>query len=222
METIPSWIYTSIIGVVCLIAGWGFALFLRKSSNAQVTRDKQDETNEQSRVTAQTAARNVISIDELIKRTNEQDRQIVILQSQISPFWSAVQTKIAEDLHHPEPEFAEMDNLLEQLESLTITEGGRTKLKGLLVERSDATHPAIKPSERGSAQLMLSVMEKVLTEAEDSPRESVIDLTLVDIQPKINKLMADIVEIGEAKGELQQDVKEIKSDVKEIKSDLIK
>lgn len=97
--------------------------------------------------------------------------QIVALNTQISPFWAAVQTKIAKDLTHPHIQFKEMDELLLELENLTITINGRARLLELINERIISIDPKVSQSEKNSAKIMKIVMEKVVTEANESASE---------------------------------------------------
>ena len=85
--------------------------------------------------------------------------------TQISPLWAQVQAKIASELHHPNPNYAAMDRLLEKLEALTITGDERIALKLLLLKRSRDMSPEVSEDERKSAILMIQVMGKVLIEA---------------------------------------------------------
>jgi len=96
----------------------------------------------------------------------EQAKQAI----QLSPLWARVQAQISSDLHHPHPRYLEMDTLLEELESLTITPSQRNRLKILLFERSTDMHPDITDSQREKAKLMIVVMDMVVAEAHDSKK----------------------------------------------------
>jgi hypothetical protein len=87
------------------------------------------------------------------------------LETQISPFWASVQLQISKDLHHPNPRYHEMDDLLEKLEALTISPEERERLKALLVERSSDTHEDISEDQRKKASLMIPLMDMVTEEA---------------------------------------------------------
>src|ERR1700691_4149119 len=87
------------------------------------------------------------------------------LETQISPFWASVQLQISKDLHHPNPRYHEMDDLLEKLEALTISPEERERLKALLVERSSDTHEDISEAQRKKASLMIPLMDMVTEEA---------------------------------------------------------
>jgi hypothetical protein len=102
------------------------------------------------------------------ERLGKIEGQIAVLGVQVSPLWAAVQSKIAKDLTHPSPQFQEMDELLRQLEALTIGDEDRERLEVLLVERMSSTDPEVSDDERASAKLMIGVMRKVLEEAASS------------------------------------------------------
>jgi hypothetical protein len=91
-----------------------------------------------------------------------------ILATQVSPLWARVQSQIANELHHPNLRYAEMDKLLEKLESLDITSEERARLKELLLQRSVDTHSDIDDDQRSSALIMVSVMGKVLKETKEA------------------------------------------------------
>ena len=92
------------------------------------------------------------------------------LDTKVSPLWARVQTVIAADLHHPHPQYAEMDRLLEELEKLTISEAGRSRLKILLQQRSMDMDPDITQAQRDKSVLMLHVMDLVVQEAGSTGR----------------------------------------------------
>lgn len=57
------------------------------------------------------------------------------LETQMEPFWSAVQADLIKILHHPLPERAGMDDLLDKLDPRkpgTLAPAERAELKGLL------------------------------------------------------------------------------------------
>jgi hypothetical protein len=97
------------------------------------------------------------------------DMQIALtkLETQVSPMWATVQARMSADLHHPDQRYYEMDRLLEELDMLTITAAGRTRLKKLLVARSIDMHKDITESQRKSALAMIPLMDLVVMEAED-------------------------------------------------------
>lgn len=115
------------------------------------------------------------------EQVREEDRKwkaqieadMVQLKTQMSPLWAQVQSRIAAELHHPHPRYAEMDKLLERLETvpLQMSPAERDRLKELLRLRSLDMHPDITPGQRSSAVLMLGVMDKVLEESalKDNP-----------------------------------------------------
>jgi hypothetical protein len=105
------------------------------------------------------------SVALLYSRIRAIELKVTELSVQVSPLWARMQSRIAAELHHPHPRYSEMDSLLEQLEALTITDEGRTRLKILLEIRSKDMHTDITPAQRSSAALMLGIMDKVLEES---------------------------------------------------------
>lgn len=79
-----------------------------------------------------------------------------------NPFWATFQTQIVDTLHHPHLASYEMDQLLEKLEKLTITDDERLDLEGRLREIS-LSHQDLKERER--AELLLFTMPRVLRES---------------------------------------------------------
>jgi hypothetical protein len=114
------------------------------------------------------------AIAALYGRLRDLEDKMAIVTTQVSPLWKQVESRIAAELHHPHPRYAEMDQLLEQLEArpLQLSDASRLRLKELLSLRAVDTHPDITPQQRSSAALMLGVMDKVLEEtamAADAP-----------------------------------------------------
>jgi hypothetical protein len=107
-------------------------------------------------------------------KLSEQEKEIAILKTQISPLWSQVQARISADLHHPHPRYLEMDTLLEKLEALTISSEERLRLKVLLQERSVDIHYEISNEQRAEAKLMIGVMDLVLDEAREEKEKETI------------------------------------------------
>lgn len=100
-----------------------------------------------------------------VARIGALESRVEMLNMQLSPFWAAVQTKIAADLTHPSPQFAEMDSLLRSLQNLTIGSAERDRLEVLLHQRAVTDDPEVSEDEKKSARLMIGVMEKVVIEA---------------------------------------------------------
>jgi len=100
----------------------------------------------------------------LFKRVRTMETTIAQLDTKVGPLWAQVQSKVAQELHHDDPKYAEMDKLLEQLINLTLTPENRSRLKTLLIART--TDPHVSDEEQKSAQLMLLTMDKVVTESQ--------------------------------------------------------
>lgn len=96
------------------------------------------------------------------KEQAETAKRLAILETQMTPFWATLQTKLADALHHPHPESKERDALLEKLEKLTITQDERARLRTLLAEIIE--NPAETVEEKAKAQLLLLAMPLVIAE----------------------------------------------------------
>jgi hypothetical protein len=103
-------------------------------------------------------------LKELRDQVEELRRAMATVNTQMSPLWARVQAQIATDLHHPNVRYAEMDGLLEKLDTLKITTDERLRLKVLLVERSKDIHEDISQEQREKAAFMVTVMDMVLAE----------------------------------------------------------
>lgn len=99
----------------------------------------------------------------LFKRMRTLETTVATLDTKVGPLWSQVQSRVAQELHHDDPKYAEMDHLLEELIALRISEPDRSRLRKLLTDRS--TDPLVTEAEHKSAQLMLLTMDKVVIEA---------------------------------------------------------
>jgi hypothetical protein len=103
----------------------------------------------------------------------ELNKNMAIVNAQMSPLWARVQAQIVADLHHPDPRYHEMDALLEKLEAGKLADSDRDRLEVLLLERSIDLHRDITPEQRAAAAYMITVMRKVLVErAEATAAES--------------------------------------------------
>lgn len=88
--------------------------------------------------------------------------QVEVLSAQVKPVLTVVWDRITKDLIHPEPQFAEMDALMHDLESLSLTEAGHARLLVLLKARITSTDPAVSDDEKESAQVVEIVMRKAI------------------------------------------------------------
>lgn len=119
------------------------------------------------------------------ERLDAVEKQLAQMDFKITPMWAKVQRQISEDLHQPHPRFKEMDGLLEKLDNETIDNypGDRTKLKKLLLERSVDMDPEITDSQRASAAIMATVMDKVV--AENKIEGELINVEATGESPKV-------------------------------------
>lgn len=102
-------------------------------------------------------------------RSGQQDSaallaRIVALETKVDVFWQAVQADMIKLLHHPYPERAELDRLLDRLQDKTITDGERTRLRELLTAIRDASPASpppfrIDPAEQVAAVFLLHTMD---------------------------------------------------------------
>jgi hypothetical protein len=91
--------------------------------------------------------------------------RLSILETQVSPLWSALQKEVADTLHHPHPESAELDGLLEDLEALRLDAVKTARLNTLLREKVDDKTQS--EDERKRAELLLFIMSRVIKEREE-------------------------------------------------------
>jgi hypothetical protein len=101
----------------------------------------------------------------MVERVAELEKEVLILKTQVQPFWTVLQEKMVRDLLHPHPQFFEMDELMRQLNALTITDEGRARLGVLIEERIVSTDPAVSEDEKETARHFKWAMGKVLEEA---------------------------------------------------------
>ena len=96
-------------------------------------------------------------------RLRSLETNFAAIDTKVSPLWKQVEAKIANELHHDDPRYAEMDHLLENLLALRLSTEERHRLKELLTQR--VVDPSVPVEEQKSAKLMIAVMDKVLIEA---------------------------------------------------------
>lgn len=104
----------------------------------------------------------LVEDEKKLKERDDLQRRLTQLETQISPFWATLQTKLADALHHPHPESLESDALLEKLEKLTITGPERDRLGVLLSET--IADPKIATEEKAKAQMLILAMPLVTGE----------------------------------------------------------
>ncbi len=98
-------------------------------------------------------------------------RDYKLMNSPIWSAWSKLQKELADTLHHPHPESAEMDKLLEKLETFAVTgiseisDQDRARLTKLLRERVDDENQT--QAERIRAEFLLFAMPRARKEQED-------------------------------------------------------
>lgn len=98
---------------------------------------------------------------QLVLYKRERNRQ---KKSSLWMAWAALQSELAETLHHPHPESREMDKLLEKLATFTVTglseisEEDRARLTVLLREKVD--DPNQRKEERIRAEFLLFAMPR--------------------------------------------------------------
>lgn len=89
--------------------------------------------------------------------------QIFGLRPKIKPFWAKLQSDVANTLHQPHPEYAEMDDYYEKLENLTITAEERVRFTALL-EQSE-NDPEVSDDFKARVKILRIAIPRVLDEA---------------------------------------------------------
>jgi len=81
-----------------------------------------------------------------------------------APFWTILQTQMADSLHHPHPESRELDRLLEKLENrpTNLLTDERARLEELLREKAADLNES--KDERNRAEFLLFAMREVVKE----------------------------------------------------------
>jgi hypothetical protein len=103
----------------------------------------------------------LVAIGALLFRLRKAEHSIVALETQVSPFWASLQTKIVDALHQPDVKHAATDELLEKLQDLRITSAERRTLETRL---KNIKHTATSDVAE-KAEALLMVMPLVLQEA---------------------------------------------------------
>jgi hypothetical protein len=90
----------------------------------------------------------------------EQERRIAILETKMSVLWNGVSADLAAILHHPLPQYAERDRLLERFLDGDITPEELDRLRELLREAVGDIHTQTPTSgERVAASILLRMLE---------------------------------------------------------------
>lgn len=102
----------------------------------------------------------IAAIGLVYSRLRGMEKSIAVLQTQVSPFWQSIQTKVADALHQPDIQHADTDRLLEKLEDGTLHPEEQGKL-----ERKLQTMVTTSPTDVAEkAQVLLTVMPLVVKE----------------------------------------------------------
>jgi hypothetical protein len=114
-----------------------------------------------------------------------------------SPYFDELQRSLATIKHHPGPEHAEMDKLLEQLQGLTITSIGRARLEEILQAEID------------DPEVPIALALKIISPQEKVRIQAVVDdaRLLLATMPKVvaAQKAVDVIAAKDAKKELERD-----------------
>ncbi len=83
-------------------------------------------------------------------------------KAKLTGFWAALQTRMVDLLHHPDPRSHKLDKLLEELEALTLTPERTLELEDILERK--AKNPKESKDERNRAEFLLIAMREVVLE----------------------------------------------------------
>jgi hypothetical protein len=139
---------TLLVGVAAIVVSVVMGLYVRALS-------KQDRAD---------AAHQVVLAD-LASRLSKIEG---VIETQ-SPFFASIQSHVIDLLHHPDPENARLDYLLERLKSKQIAADEQIELEGILQEM--AAHSS-DDHQRQAAVALSALMPLVLVEAEGDPAAS--------------------------------------------------
>lgn len=116
----------------------------------------------------------------LYARVRKLEGQILVMATQVQPFWAVVQEKMVKDLTHPAKEFHEADALLAKLKDKEIDAEERARLLELMEHRVIDPNPKIALSERETAGGLAFVMRKV--EEEEASAAPIAEVQVVAIK----------------------------------------
>ena len=100
-------------------------------------------------------------ITKILTRIDALEKTTVELTTKVAPFWSSLQSKLADALTRPT--HREMDKLLAKLQDLSITDPERVQLNGMLDET--LLDPETTEEFRNLARLLITAMPLVVQEA---------------------------------------------------------
>lgn len=180
--------------LIVSIVGWliviGLALYLRNSGERRQDDDAQVKKNESE------IAKLVTAIDKIKDRQESMERQILTLDFPVKLLWAKAQGHAADALHHPEPRFKEMDDLLDKLslkgldrngDILPMTEKDTARLKELLLHRSTDMSEDVTHYEREQAKIMPVLMDNKLIEEQKGTGKEPLNIELVGEAPEDEK-----------------------------------
>ena len=94
--------------------------------------------------------------------------RVAVLETKIDLFWAGLMKDAATILHHPDPSYAERDNLLEKLLSGDITLNELTRLRGMLKPVVGTLHTdSENTGEALAASILLRLIEAQFPGSQD-------------------------------------------------------
>lgn len=116
-----------------------------------------------------------------------------------APFFTSLQSRVIDLLHHPDAASGELDALLERLKALTLTADELARLETIL--RTQADDPVVERDQRQHSRALLALMPLVVEEAKEhgaaSQREARIPVRPTLVTPN-GLIYADAVAAAQA------------------------
>ncbi len=116
-----------------------------------------------------------------------------------SPFFTELQSRLIDSLHHPDPAKHELDALLEHLKALTLTAPDLERLQDLL---TDQAAEDADPVQRKQSRALLAIMPLVLDEARADRGVAGLREAAIPVRP--NETRAPLMQLLELSKDIQQ------------------
>ncbi len=137
------------------------------------------------RLVADTAvAKRLDEMDQKIQRNQEAVIALQTTAATQSPFFTELQSRLIDSLHHPDPRKAELDALLEKLKALRLDAPELQRLQVLLREQAlDPTDPVQQKQSHALLAIMPLVLDEAKEDIEASLREAAIPVRPTEVRP---------------------------------------
>ena len=130
------------------------------------------------------------ALEQKVQRTAEAVVALQTTAASQSPFFTELQSRLIDSLHHPDPTKIELDTLLEKLKGLTLQPDELRRLQVLLrAQAADSPDPIEQKQSHALLAIMPLVLDEAKLDGEASLREAAIPVRPTDTRDTLTQLL---------------------------------